>query len=58
MGGEVEVGEGALIGIGATVMPGKRVGAWSIVGAGALVNRDIPECSVVVGVPARVIRKL
>jgi sugar O-acyltransferase (sialic acid O-acetyltransferase NeuD family) len=57
MGGEVEVGEGALIGIGATVMPGKRVGAWSIVGAGALVYRDVPEGSVVVGVPARVIRR-
>jgi len=58
LGGEVEVGEGALIGIGATVMPRKRIGAWSIVGAGALVHQDVPERSVVVGVPARVITKL
>jgi sugar O-acyltransferase (sialic acid O-acetyltransferase NeuD family) len=58
LGGEVEVGEGALIGIGATVMPRKRVGAWSIVGAGALVHRDVPARSVVVGVPCRVIKKL
>ena len=58
LGGEVEVGEGALIGIGAIVMPTKRIGAWSIVGAGALVHQDVPEYSVVVGVPARVIRKL
>lgn len=57
LGGEVEVGEGALIGIGATVMPGKRVGAWSIVGAGALVQQDVPEHTLVVGVPARAIRK-
>lgn len=58
LGGEVVVGEGALIGIGATVMPGRRIGAWSIVGAGALVHRDVPERSVVAGVPARVIRHL
>jgi sugar O-acyltransferase (sialic acid O-acetyltransferase NeuD family) len=58
LGGEVEVGEGALIGIGAIVMPGKRIGAWSIVGAGAVVHRDVPERSVVVGVPARMMKKL
>lgn len=58
LGGEVEVGEGALIGIGATVMPGKRIGSWSIVGAGALVQHDVPERSVVVGVPARVVKEL
>lgn len=58
LGGEVEIGEGSLVGIGATVMPGKRIGAWSIVGAGALVNRDVPERSVVVGVPARVIKTI
>lgn len=58
LGGEVEVGEGALIGIGATVMPRKRIGAWSIVGAGALVHRDVPERSIVVGVPGRVVKKL
>lgn len=58
LGGEVEVGEGALVGIGATVMPRKRIGAWSIVGAGALVCRDVPERSVVAGVPARLIKQL
>jgi len=52
-GGEVEIGSGALIGIGATVMPRRRVGAWSIVGAGALVQRDVPSETVVVGVPAQ-----
>jgi acetyltransferase-like isoleucine patch superfamily enzyme len=52
-GGEVEIGIGALIGIGATVMPRRRVGAWSTVGAGALVQRDVPAETVVVGVPAQ-----
>jgi sugar O-acyltransferase (sialic acid O-acetyltransferase NeuD family) len=58
LGGEVEIGEGSLIGIGATVMPGKRIGSWSIVGAGALVHQDVPERSLVVGVPGRVVKKL
>jgi sugar O-acyltransferase (sialic acid O-acetyltransferase NeuD family) len=58
LGGEVEVGEGVLIGIGATVMPRKRIGAWSIIGAGALVCQNVPDRSVVIGVPGKVIRKL
>ncbi|MFC1976397.1 acetyltransferase [Chloroflexota bacterium] len=57
MGGDVEIGEGALIGIGATVMPQRRVGAWSVVGAGAVVTKDIPAYTTVVGIPARVIGK-
>ena len=55
LGGDVEVEEGALIGIGATVMPQRRIGAWSVVGAGAVVTRDIPAYTTVVGVPARAI---
>ncbi len=56
MGGEVAVGEGSLVGIGATVMPRKRIGRWSIVGAGALVREDVPDGVVVAGVPARIVR--
>ncbi len=47
---------GCLIGIGAIVLNGVRVGAGSIVGAGALVTKDVPPRSLVVGVPAKVIR--
>lgn len=57
LGGEVSIDEGALVGIGATVMPQRRVGAWSVVGAGALVATDVPARSVVVGVPARILRQ-
>jgi sugar O-acyltransferase (sialic acid O-acetyltransferase NeuD family) len=55
-GGDVTIGRGALVGIGAVVMPGRRVGADSIVGAGAVVHQDVPESTVVVGVPARAVR--
>jgi sugar O-acyltransferase (sialic acid O-acetyltransferase NeuD family) len=53
MGGEVRVDEGALIGIGATVIPGIHIGAWSTVGAGAVVIRDVAPGTTVVGCPAK-----
>ncbi len=53
LGGDVRIGEGAFVGIGATVMPQRSIGAWSIVGAGALVHRDIPDRATAIGVPAR-----
>jgi sugar O-acyltransferase (sialic acid O-acetyltransferase NeuD family) len=56
--GNVEVGEGAFIGTGAIVIPRKKIGAWSIVGAGAVVIDDVPEGVVVVGNPARIIRRV
>jgi sugar O-acyltransferase (sialic acid O-acetyltransferase NeuD family) len=53
LGGEVLVGEGALVGIGATVRPRQSLGAWSLVGAGAVVTADVPPGVTVVGSPAR-----
>lgn len=55
LGGEVVVDEGALVGIGAIVLPGVRIGAWSRVGAGAVVTAEVPPGTTVVGVPARVL---
>jgi acetyltransferase-like isoleucine patch superfamily enzyme len=52
----VVIGYGADIGTNATILPGVHVGAHSIVGAGAVVTEDVPEYSVVAGVPAKVIR--
>ena len=49
---------GCLIGIGAIILNGVRVGAGSIVGAGAVVNKDVPPRSLVVGVPGKVRRTL
>lgn len=53
LAGNVRVGEGADLGIRATCIPGVDIGAWSIIGAGAVVIHDIPEGMTAVGVPAR-----
>ena len=44
---------GCLIGIGAIVLNGVRVGAGSTVGAGAVVTKDVPARSLVVGIPGK-----
>lgn len=44
------------LGPGARILGPIRVGAGSVVGANAVVIRDVPPCSVVAGVPARIIR--
>ena len=53
LAGGVLVEEGALIGIGAVATPGVRIGAWSPVGAGAALVRNVEPRSTAVGVPAR-----
>lgn len=52
------VAHGASIGSGAVILPGVTVGRGAMVGAGAVVTHDVPEYTVVVGVPARVVRTL
>jgi len=51
-----QIGQGCLIGIGAIVLDGVKVGAGSIIGAGAVVTKDVPERSLVMGIPAKVCR--
>ncbi len=50
--GEVVVEEGAYLGTGVQVIQQRRVGAWSVIGAGAVVIKDIPAGVTAVGVPA------
>ncbi len=50
------IGRGSLVGIKAVVLDGVTIGAGSIVGASALVTKDVPPRSLVVGVPAKVVR--
>jgi len=52
----VVIGFGADIGTNSTILPGVHVGANAIIGAGAVVNADVPEFAIAAGVPARVLR--
>jgi acetyltransferase-like isoleucine patch superfamily enzyme len=52
----IVVEDGVWLGTGTTVLDGVTIGENSIIGAGAVVTRDIPEHSIAAGVPARVIR--
>ena len=50
--------DGAIIGAGATLLPGVVIREKAVVGAGAVVTRDVPANSVAMGIPARVIRQV
>jgi acetyltransferase-like isoleucine patch superfamily enzyme len=52
----IEIGNHCWLGCGVKVMDGTKIGDNTIVGAGAVVTKDIPANSVAVGVPARVIK--
>ena len=52
---ETIVGRGASIGSGVTILCGVTIGEYAIVGAGAVVTRDVPAATSVVGNPARVL---
>jgi UDP-2-acetamido-3-amino-2,3-dideoxy-glucuronate N-acetyltransferase len=54
---QTRVGRGASIGTGATILGGVSIGERAVVGAGAVVTRDVPAGAVVAGNPARVLRK-
>lgn len=57
IGGKSKIGEGTLIGINSVVMPGMKVGSNCIVGALTLVNKDISDNDIVVGIPCRSIKR-
>jgi sugar O-acyltransferase (sialic acid O-acetyltransferase NeuD family) len=56
IGAYCEILEGAFIGINATVLPKRSIGKNSIVGAGAVVTKDVPDNTTVAGNPARIIK--
>lgn len=58
LGGEVTIGEGCFVAIGSSVIPGRTVGPWSMIGVGSAVTRDIPRGVTAVGVPARAVSEL
>ncbi len=52
------IGNNVFIGAGSIVLPGVRIGNNVVIGAGSIVTKDIPDSSVAVGNPARVIKAL
>ena len=56
--GPVKIGKYVHLGEGVCVMPGVTIGDYSVIGAGAVVTRDIPPFSVAVGSPAKVIKQI
>lgn len=50
------IGDGCFIGTNATILPRIQVGNWCTIGAGAVLTKHVPDYSVVVGNPGRIIR--
>ena len=54
--GSIDIGDDVWIGANAVILPNVRIGKGTVIGAGSVVIGDVPDYSVAVGVPARVIR--
>ena len=55
---KVIIGKNVWIGSGSIILPGVIIGDNSIIGAGSVVNKDIPENSIAVGNPCKVIKRI
>ncbi len=55
--GPIVIGDKCIFGMGAIILDGVNVGNGSVIGAGSVITKDIPELSVAAGVPAKVLRK-
>ena len=53
---QVNIGNNVHIGMGSIILPGVNIGEGAIIGAGSVVSKDIPDYSIAVGVPAKVIK--
>lgn len=56
--GNIVIEDGSWIGTRATILPNVTIGRGSVIGAASLVNRNMPESCIAVGVPARVIKRI
>lgn len=54
LGGGSVIQRGAFVGIGARVIPLRSIGAWSIIGAGSVVIKDIPDGVTAIGIPTHI----
>jgi len=49
-----KIKKGSYVGLGSTILPGVTIGCYSIIGAGSLVTKDVPDYTIVYGNPAKV----
>lgn len=56
LAGRVQIGDFSSVGATATVLPDIKIGKHSIIGAGAVVTKDVPDHTVVIGNPAKFLR--
>jgi acetyltransferase-like isoleucine patch superfamily enzyme len=56
--GKIHIKKNVWIGAGATILPGVTIGENSVVAAGAVVNKDVPDNSIVGGVPSKFIKSI
>lgn len=54
LAGHVHIGEGTFVGMGASVLPGIKIGKWCVIGAGTVVMNDVPDGATVVGNPGKI----
>ena len=54
----IHIKKGAWIGAGASILPGVTIGKYAIVGAGAIVTKDVSDYEVAVGIPAKIVKTL
>lgn len=57
-GAPITIGDNCWLASNITVCPGVTIGNGCVIGAGAWVTKDVPDNSLVVGVPGRVVRKI
>lgn len=57
-GRDIQIGENCYIGSGAIIIGKVKIGDYSVIGAGSVVTKDIPEKVFVGGIPAKIIRKI
>lgn len=56
--GHIHIRKNAWIGAGATILPGVTIGENAIVAAGAVVSKDVPDNTIVGGIPAKIIKEI
>ena len=56
--GEVVIGDDAWLGTGSIIFPNVTIGKGAVVGAGAVVTKNVPDLTIVAGIPAKPMKKI